>query len=231
MISVKNESDKTQIFVSGDIMDDAWKGWSWGEDVETYPQDIRDILKGAKDQVEVVISSGGGDLFAGMAIANMLQRYEGHTKAIIDGLAASAASIIAFGCDEIEMSSNAYLMIHKPSIGLYGNADDLLKWADTLDELQVGLVQTYKTKVLEGYTDEDINNLINKETWLTGKSASEIFNVKITDPVQVSNNFGQCILNYQNTPKELIAKSENKDEADDQVRESKQKEVEIALNL
>lgn len=230
MISVKNESDRTQIFVSGDIMDDAWKGWSWGEDVETYPQDIRDILKGAKNQVEVIISSGGGDLFAGMAIANMLQRYEGHTKAIIDGLAASAASIIAFGCDEIEMPSNAYLMIHKPSIGLYGNADDLLKWADTLDELQVGLVETYKSKVLEGYTDEDINNLINKETWLTGKSASEIFNVNITDPVQVSNNFGQCILNYQNTPKELIAKPENKDEAD-QVRESKKKEVEIALNL
>lgn len=230
MISVKNESDKTQIFVSGDIMEDAWKGWSWGEDVETYPQDIRDILKGAKDQVEVIISSGGGDLFAGMAIANMLQRYEGHTKAIIDGLAASAASIIAFGCDEIEMPSNAYLMIHKPSIGLYGNADDLLKWADTLDELQVGLVETYKSKVLEGYTDDDINNLINKETWLTGKSASEIFNVKITDPVQVSNNFGQCILNYQNTPKELIAKPGNKDEAD-QVRESKKKEVEIALNL
>lgn len=230
MISVKNESDKTQIFVSGDIMDDAWKGWSWGEDVETYPQDIRDILKGAKDQVEVVISSGGGDLFAGMAIANMLQRYEGHTKAIIDGLAASAASIIAFGCDEIEMPSNAYLMIHKPSIGLYGNADDLLKWADTLDELQVGLVQTYKTKILEGYTDEDVNNLINKETWLTGKSASEIFNVKITDPVQVSNNFGQCILNYQNTPKELMSKVENKDEAD-QVQESKQKEIEIELNL
>lgn len=230
MISVKNQSDKTQIFVSGDILDDARKGWSWGEDVETYPQDIRDILKGAKNQVEVIISSGGGDLFAGMAIANMLQRYEGHTKAIIDGLAASAASIIAFGCDEIEMPSNAYLMIHKPSIGLYGNADDLLKWADTLDELQVGLVQTYKTKVLEGYTEEDINKLINKETWLTGKSASEIFNVKITDPVQVSNNFGQCILNYQNTPKELMAKSENKDEAD-QVRESKKKEVEIALNL
>ena len=69
MISVKNESDRTQIFVSGDIMDDAWKGWSWGEDVETYPQDIRDILKGAKDQVEVIISSGGGDLLAGMAIA------------------------------------------------------------------------------------------------------------------------------------------------------------------
>lgn len=230
MISVKNESDKTQIFVSGDIMDDSWKGWSWGEEVETYPQDIRDLLRGAKDQVEVVISSGGGDLFAGMAIANMLQRYEGHTKAIIDGLAASAASIIAFGCDEIEMPSNAYLMIHKPSIGLYGNADDLLKWADTLDELQKGLVETYKTKILEGYTDEDVNNLINKETWLTGKSAGEIFNVKITDPVQVSNNFGQCILNYQNTPKELMAKVESKDEAD-QVQESKQKEIEIELNL
>ncbi|MFR7349468.1 head maturation protease, ClpP-related [Peptoniphilus sp.] len=225
MIKVKNEADKTTIFVSGDIVDDAWKGWSWGDEVETYPQDIRDLLKDAKKNIDVVISSGGGDLFAGMAISNMLQRHEGHTKAIIDGLAASAASIIAFGCNEIEMPSNAYLMIHKPSIGIYGNADDLLKWADTLDELQKGLVETYMTKAVEGKTEEEINNLIDRETWLTGKSAGEFFNIQVTNASTVKNDFGKSVLNYKYTPKELI------NNTDDAEEERKLKEIEIAMAM
>lgn len=219
MIEVKNKGEVTQIYISGDIVDDSWKGWGWGETVETYPEDIRNLLKDANKNVEVYISSGGGDLFAGVAISNILQRYDGHTKAIIDGLAASAASIIAFGCDEIEMPSNAYLMIHKPMVGVMGNSDDLLKWADTLDELQKGLVETYMTKAVEGKTEEDINNLINKETWLTGKSASEYFNVKITGASTIKNDFGASVLNYNHTPKELI---HNED------KERKLKEIEIA---
>lgn len=224
MIKVRNDADKTTIFVSGDIVDDAWKGWSWGDEVETYPQDIRDLLKDAKKNIDVVISSGGGDLFAGMAISNMLQRHEGHTKAIIDGLAASAASIIAFGCDEIEIPSNAYLMIHKPMVGIMGNSDDLLKWADTLDELQKGLVETYMSKAVEGKTEEDINNLINKETWLTGKSASEFFNVKIKDATSVKNDFGKSVLNYKHTPKELIKNTDDEEER-------KLKEIDIAMAM
>ncbi|MGF0096034.1 head maturation protease, ClpP-related [Peptoniphilus sp. SGI.035] len=224
MIKVENKADKTTIYVSGDILDDAWKGWSWGETIETYPEDIRNLLKDANKNVEVIISSGGGDLFAGMAICNMLQRFNGHTKAIIDGLAASAASIVAFGCDEIEMPSNAYLMIHKPSIGVFGNADDLLKWADTLDELQKGLLETYMSKAVEGKTEEEINNLINKETWLTGKSASEFFNVKITEATSVKNDFGTLVLNYKHTPRELI------NNADDEDRKKKEIEIAMAIN-
>lgn len=224
MIEVKNKGDVTQIYVTGDIVDDSWKGWSWGDTVETYPEDIRNLLKDANKNVEVYISSGGGDLFAGVAICNLLQRFDGHTKAIIDGLAASAASIIAFGCDEIEIPSNAYLMIHKPSVGIFGNADELLKWADTLDELQKGLVETYMTKAVEGKTEDEINSLINKETWLTGKSASEFFDVKVTGATTVKNDFGKCVMNYQHTPKQFLKdyKKEN---------DRKQKELEIALNL
>lgn len=229
MLEVKNKGDTTQIFVSGDIIDDSWKGWSWGDEVATYPQDIRNLLKDAKNNVEVYISSGGGDLFAGMAISNLLQRYEGHTKAVIDGLAASAASIIAFGCDEIEMPSNAYLMIHKPSIGLFGNSDDLLKWAETLDELQKGLVETYMTKTVDNVTADDINNLINKETWLTGKSASEFFNVKVTNATSIQNNFGECVLNYHNTPQELLKNKSNTNTKQEEDRLLQ--ELEIALNL
>lgn len=225
MIEVKNKGEVTQIYISGDIVDDSWKGWGWGETVETYPEDIRNLLKDANKNVEVYISSGGGNLFAGVAISNILQRYDGHTKAIIDGLAASAASIIAFGCDEIEMPSNAYLMIHKPMVGIMGNSDDLLKWADTLDELQKGLVETYMTKAVEGKTEEEINNLIDRETWLTGKSASEFFNVKVTNATTVKNDFGKSVLNYKYTPKELI------NNTDDAEEERKLKEIEIAMAM
>lgn len=221
-IKVLNKDNKSEVYISGDIVDDAWKGWSWSEDVETYPEDIRTTFKDLSGDVDVYISSGGGDLFAGMAISNILKRYKnGKTKAIIDGLAASAASIIAFGCDEIEIPSNAYLMIHKPMIGLMGNSDDLLKWADTLDELQKGLVETYMSLAKEGTTREEINNLINKETWFTGKSASEFFNVQVADPVKLTNNYGASICNYVNTPKKLK-------EADTEVTNYKD-EVETAL--
>lgn len=200
MINVKNEADKTIVYVSGDIVSDSWRGFKdWmPEDVSTYPEDIRTLLDGASGAVEVRISSGGGDLFAGMAISNMLSRYGGHTKAIIDGLAASAASLIAFGCDEIEMPSNSYLMIHKPIVDVYGNSDDLLKWADTLDELQAGMVKTYARLAKVG--DDDIKNMIDAETWLTGDKASECFDIAVTPAEVLTTGVGNCIKNYSNTP-------------------------------
>lgn len=224
-IEVTNKVDHTDIYISGDIIDDAWRGLSWGDEVETYPQDIREILNGISGDVDVYVSSGGGDLFAGVAISNILKRYKGgRTRAIIDGLAASAASIIAFGCDEIEMPSNAYLMIHKPSVGIIGNADDLLKWADTLDEMQKGLVNTYLTKAKEGVDAEQINTLINSETWFTGNSVTEFFNVNITDAVDIKNDFGERVLNYAHTPKALIDVA-TQDETE------KKREVENALAM
>lgn len=223
MIEVKNKENLTEIYVSGDITDDSWKGWSWEDDVATYPEDIRNLLKDAKGEIKVYINSGGGDLFAGVAICNLLQRYDKKTTAIIDGLAASAASIIAFGCDEIEIPSNAYLMIHKPLIGIYGNSDDLLKWADTLDELQKGIVETYMHHAIDNVTEEQINEMVNKETWLTGKSASEFFDVTVTNSTVINNNVGECVMNYTNTPD--VFKN-----ADTEIIKMK-KEIEIALNL
>lgn len=228
MIKVQNKKDLTEIFVSGDIVDDSWKSWSWGDEVETYPEDIRNLLQDAKGEVKVYINSGGGDLFAGVAICNLLQRYEKKTTAVVDGLAGSAASIIAFGCDEIEIPSNAYLMIHKPAVGLYGNSDDLLKWADTLDELQKGILDTYMKHTKKDISEEVINNMIDKETWLTGKSASEYFNVKVTNSVSINNNVGNCVMNYTKTPD--IFKNKKETLEDDNLKKMK-KELELALYL
>lgn len=220
VIEIKNQADRTDIYVTGDILDDCWKGWSWGEDISTYPIDIRRMLDGAKGKpVNVYINSGGGDLFAGVAISNMLKRHDSTTKAIIDGLAGSAASIIAFGCEEIEMPSNSYLMIHKPSCSAHGNADDLLKMAETLEVCQEGIVNTYFEKAKDGVTKEAINDYVNKETWFTGASATDVFNITLTDNKSNYEGVGNCIMNYAHTPR--IFKNDDK----------KRKAIDIALNL
>lgn len=233
LIEVKNKSDSlTEIYISGDIVNDRWKSWAYEDDVATYPEDIRNILKDARENVTVYISSGGGNLFAGMAISNMLQRHQGHTKAIIDGVAASAASIIAFGCDEIEMPANAYLMIHKPSATVEGNSKDFLEAVKMLDDIQAGLVETYFAKAKEEISKEDINTFINDETWFTGTKAIEAFNIKLVESSKdVKNHFGLEVLNYAKVPKDLLDKVKNDSLEDDKDLDLWNKEIDIALNL
>ncbi len=231
MIKVKNLEDVTEIYITGIIEDDSWKDY-WYESEDTYPSDIRDLLKDAKDQVNVYINSGGGDMFAGVAISNMLKRFKGKTTAIIDGLAASAASIIAFGCDDIEIPKNAYLMIHKPASACWGDSDDFLKMADTLDTLQKGLVETYLSKAKDGIDEETINAYINAETWFTGKDAGDVFNITIKDEMLVSNiaRPGR-VYNKEKMPACLVEKKKTDSKENEKEIEIMNKELEIALNL
>lgn len=236
MIKVKNLKDVTEIYVTGVIEDDSWKD-EWFEDEDTYPSDIKNLLKDAKEEVKVYINSGGGDMFAGVAISNMLKRFKGKTTAIIDGLAASAASIIAFGCDEIEIPSNAYLMIHKPSSICIGDSDQFLKMADTLDTLQKGLVETYMSKAKEGVDSEKINDFINAETWFTGRDCLDVFDVRVKDEMKVTNyaEVGR-VYNIEKLPEPIVkvgsvAKPDIQANEDENVRENMEKELEIALSL
>lgn len=231
MIKVKNLEDVTEIYVTGIIEDDSWKE-SWYESEDTYPSDIRDLLKDAKDEVKVYINSGGGDMFAGVAISNLLKRYKGKTTAIIDGLAASAASIIAFGCDDIEIPKNAYLMIHKPASACWGDSDDFLKMAGTLDTLQKGLVETYLSKAKDGIDEETINAYINAETWFTGKDAGDVFDITIKDEMLVSNiaRPGR-VYNKEKMPACLVEKKKTDSKENEKEIETMNKELEIALNL
>lgn len=229
MLRVKNNKEDTIVEVYGDIVDDSWKGWGWGDEIETYPSDVRNLLADSDGDVTVKISSGGGDLFAGVAIGNVLQAYDkGKVTAEIEGLAASAASIIAFCCDEIKIPENAYLMIHKPSLYMAGNANDFRKIADTLDTLEEGLVTTYASK--SKIDEEEIKNLINAETWFTGKSASEFFNVKITQSEEIKNIESGMITNYLKTPKIFLKEKEVKSESQEKTKlERLTEEIELKL--
>lgn len=183
-LEIKNKADVTEIYINGDIVSDSDNTGFYEffdlNNPNVYPLDVANTLKEA-GEVHVHINSYGGDVFAGLAISNMLKNHKAKTVAYVDGLSASSASIIAFGCNEIVIPSNAYLMIHRVSCGLFGNADDFLKQVEVMEKIEEGIVDTYMEKAVEGVTKEQIYDLMKAETWFTGKDCLNYFDVKVSD--------------------------------------------------
>lgn len=228
-MQIKNSADKSEIFIYGDIVDDSWN-YGWEDDPGVYPKDIKSMLDGFNGQdIDVHINSGGGHVFAGMAICNMLKQYSGKTTAYVDGVAASAASIIAFGCSKIVIPENAFLMIHRPASMAYGTADDMLKCAEMLEAIQKGIVNTYKGKALEEVTEKQINDMINAETWLTGTDAAQYFTVEVTEGLGAINCAGECLNHCQKLPGAFKQAPQNEIQA--QKTTNMQQEIEIALAI
>lgn len=134
------------------------------------------------------INSGGGDVFGGMAIYNILSRYEGETVAHIDGIAASIAGIIPFACDKVVAKSSAQIMLHKPWALCMGNADDMKKCIEALNTCEKSIIDIYTAHAVNGTTPEKIKSMIDRETWLTCGEAQQYFNIEIEqgEPVQAS---------------------------------------------
>ena len=197
MLRVKNKAEVAEIYLSGDIVDDddgaAIRNWYEGDTTGyEFPQKLREQLKAIdeKSPLEIHINSCGGSVFAGMAMANFISSHKGKTTAINDGVAASIASVIFFSADNCKMPSNSYLMLHKPMTYLEGNADELRKAADILDTLQEGIENTYISKLQDNISLNDLKNMVNAETWMTGTDAAEKFKVEIMPPVKSLNAVG-----------------------------------------
>lgn len=192
MIEIRNETERSaELYVSGSIIDDEDGGLvdEWYENTAGYqwPDKIRrqlDALRG-KD-LTIYINSDGGSVPAGVAMANMIARHDGNTTAIVDGWCCSIATQVFFSADVRKIPANAYLMIHKPSVYMGGNADDLRREADALDTIQEGLEATYRRAAHEHVTDADIRALVNAETWLTGTMAAEVFAVEVLESARMA---------------------------------------------
>lgn len=202
---VRNQTNiSADLYIYGDIVDDSWKGWTWGETEDVYPSDIRDMLKDlAGKNLNIYINSGGGHVNAGLAISHLIARHDGHTKGIVDGIAASIASVILMGCDEIEMPEDSFVMIHKPMIGASGNSDDFKKIIDYLDVLQEGMLNSYKKHLKEGVDIQTINDLMKAETWLNGNEIEAYFQVTKTKPLGAVACNSNMLEKYKNVPKIL----------------------------
>lgn len=226
-LNIKNLGEKAELHFYGEIVSDEWEKWS---DLDTCPEDVLNYLSKIENskELDIYINSGGGSVFAGLGIYNILKRHKGRKTVYVDGLAGSIASIIAMVGDEIIVPSNSFIMIHKPLCGVCGNANDMREMADTLDRIEEGLINTYKTKLKDNVDIETIKAMVNAETWLTGEEASKYFNITVTEANKMIAKVDTNLLNsYKNVPENLKTKDTNI--AEDLA--IKNKEIEIALAL
>lgn len=161
------DKDTGELMLYGEISNSTW----WGDEVT--PKDFKKDLDalGEIRNLNIYINSGGGDVFAGTSIYNMLKRHNAFKTVYIDGLAASIASVIAMAGDKVVMPKNAMMMIHRAWTGLYGNANEFKKMAETLEQVDTSISTSYENKT--GLEVEEIKELMEDETWFTAEEAVE----------------------------------------------------------
>lgn len=168
--------DAADLYIYGPIVSSAsW--WDDSIDAVQFSEDLKAL--GDKD-VTVHINSPGGDVFAAHAIHNQLIAYAGNVDVVIDGIAASAATIIAMAGARITMPTNSMMMIHNPAMGLddHYTADDLDKYANALRAVRQSIIAAYMKRV--SVDQAQIEQMMDTETWLT---AQECVDVGLADAI------------------------------------------------
>ena len=237
MLKIENkaESNAAEIYINGEIIDnknaafaqmfDDGKNYAW-------PADLKKQLDGLKGKdLTVCINSPGGNVFAGVAMASFLKRHDGKTTAVVDGWCCSIATEIFFACQTRKIPANAYLMIHKPSAAAQGTSDDMRKTADTLDVIQNGIESVYQSAARDDVTAQDITDMVNAGTWLTGDEAALFFNVEVMQPLDMV----ACVKGetpFDNVPKNITLKDANdtvKNRVDDKENKCERLKIDMAL--
>lgn len=205
-VEIKNQTeDSADLYFYGDIVSSWWGAW---DDSDQYPEAIRTFLDGVKGKnLKIYINSGGGSVFAGIAIYNMLKRHQGFKTVYVDGLAASIASVIALAGDKVIIPSNAFLMIHKPWSGIWGNANELRKMADDLDAIEQGIMNIYADHLKDGVDIEMIRQMVQDETWLNGLEAANYFNIEVVESKEIAACASDYFDKYTKTPNKVIEKA------------------------
>ena len=186
---IKNEAEEeeAELVLYGEIANS-----SWYEDDVTPKQFAEDLKAlGGKD-LKLRINSPGGDVFAAQAIYNQLKSYTGNITACIDGMAASAATIITCAADKVVMPSNGIFMIHNPMCIVMGYMDvpKLKKMTDRLTVVKQTIVNVYMKKC-KNVSESKLNKLMDAETWMNADEALDYGFVDEVDADEQVNNFLQ----------------------------------------
>jgi len=210
----EEQPDNAELYFYGDICSDTWES-KWSPEGKA-PQDVSDFLHSldGKKRVDVYINSGGGDVFGGMAIYNILSRYQGETVAHIDGIAASIAGIIPFACDKVIAKSSAQIMLHKPWAFCVGNADDMKKCIESLNTCEKSIIDIYTEHAINGTTSEKIKSMIDRETWLTCGEAQQYFNIGIENGEPAQACVSDFYDKYRGVPENLSQNPKIENEAE-----------------
>ncbi|KWC46650.1 head maturation protease, ClpP-related [Burkholderia ubonensis] len=185
----------------------------WGTDADLFASKLDEVAATATSIV-VAINSMGGDVFDAFTIYNALRRHAGKVTGRVDGVAASAASLILMACDTIVMPSNAMLMIHNPHTVAAGEAEDFRRLADLLDSTGANILAAYVQR--SGLAEADVRAMMDAETWLTASQAKEQgFCDSIEEPISIAAYAGAARLaaRFSAVPAEIRAVLEDDGEA------------------
>ena len=163
---VRNEGEKRVLLLDGEISDETW----WGDEVT--PQMFRSELNAAEGDIDLWINSPGGDCYAAAQIYNMLMEYKGNVNVKIDGIAASAASVVAMAGSTVEILPLGMLMIHNPMTVSIGDTHEMERTITFLSEIKESIINAYEIKT--GLSRAKISRLMDAETWMNAKKAVEL---------------------------------------------------------
>lgn len=164
----QNEEEVTEriLFLNGTIAEESWF------DDDVTPQLFKEELNSGNGNITVWINSPGGDCVAAAQIYNMLIDYKGDVTVKIDGIAASAASVIAMAGTKVLMSPVSMLMIHNPMTIAFGNKGEMEKAIAMLDEVKESIINAYEIKT--GLSRAKLSHLMDSETWMDANKAVEL---------------------------------------------------------
>ena len=166
-----NEETQEQIqdrtlFLNGTIAEESWF------DDDVTPQLFKDELMSGSGDITVWINSPGGDCVAAAQIYNMLMDYKGNVTVKIDGIAASAASVIAMAGTKVLMSPVSMLMIHNPMTAAFGDCGEMQKAIEMLGSVKDSIINAYEIKT--GLSRAKLSHLMDAETWMDANKAVEL---------------------------------------------------------
>ena len=164
--SQSTQTPERTLFLNGTIAEQSWF------DDDVTPQIFKDELMSGSGDITVWINSPGGDCVAAAQIYNMLMEYPGNVTVKIDGIAASAASVIAMAGTKVCVSPVSMLMIHNPMTFAFGNTAEMQKAIDMLGEVKESIINAYEIKT--GMSRAKLSRLMDAETWMNANKAVEL---------------------------------------------------------
>ncbi|KYP20786.1 head maturation protease, ClpP-related [Streptococcus parauberis] len=214
----------TKIDIKGDIVDnDTGEFFDYFGMSSVYPKKVQQAIENDEDEEIILdVASNGGDVFSASEIYTMLKSSGKNIVVNIQGLAASAASVISMAGNTVNISPTAQLMIHKASVIGAGNADDFEHEAKVLNGIDESIASAYELKT--GMKQEDLLQMMASETWLNAKEAVDkgfadniMFSNNEDEEIVITNSINhipskQAINKFKN----LIAKEQLKNEKDSQ---------------
>jgi len=161
-----SETEERVLELNGTIAEESWF------DDDVTPRMFKEELFSGSGPITIWINSPGGDCIAASQIYSMLMDYKGEVTVKIDGIAASAASVIAMAGTKVKMAPTALIMIHNPSMAAFGERRDMEKAIDILSEVKESIINAYEIKT--GQSRTVLSHLMDSETWMNANKAIEL---------------------------------------------------------